>query len=59
MKTELDTVYDRVTPLGFPPIIEEPVHGDIFGIIELDHFYALLNQHGTAENDQMTRNETQ
>ena len=59
MKTELDTVYDRVTPLGFPLIVEEPVRGDIFGIIEPDHFYAPLNQHRTAENDQTMHNETQ
>ena len=58
-KTELDTVYDRVIPLAFPPIVKEPVCGDIFDIIEPDHFYALLNQHRTAENDQTIHNETQ
>jgi hypothetical protein len=54
----LDTVYERVIPLAFPPTAKEPVRGDLFDIIELDHFYPLPNQHGTAENDQMTHNET-
>jgi hypothetical protein len=54
----LDTVYDRVIPPVFPPIVKEPVHRDLFDIIEPDHFYAPPSQHGTTKNDQTTRNKT-